>query len=311
MTSTTHNWFLQDAEPVRDPRIPAGVEYHRALVSEKRRIPRGILAIVLLAVGLIGFGGLGTEITKLLNGQLGLPATSPISTAVGMLSLIALIPYSMLIQRVLYGVPAKSLHSVTAHFRFAILGRTLFAFGPFVMIAVAVNYLAPATMITWSTIDLVSFFLIGMLLSPLAAAGEEYGVRGLMFRVLGSWTKRPLPGLVLGIIGSTVLFSLIHGATDPFLFASYLFLFGSCAIVTWRTGGLEAAIVIHGVYNLSGILLTTTMHADLTGQLATRDTAQGTLLILLPSVVVAISAAVIWWMSRTTDPARTLEHVKN
>lgn len=311
MTTTAHNWLLHDAEPVRDRRIPAGVEYHRVLVSENRRIPRGVLAILLLAVGLIGFGVLGTEATKLLNGQLGLPATSPISTAVGMLGLVALIPSSMLIQRVLYGVPAKSLHSVTGHFRFAILGRTLVVFGPFIVIAVAANYLAPDTMITWSTIDLVSFFLIGMLLSPLAAAGEEYGVRGLMFRVLGSWTKHPLPGLVLGIIGSTVLFSLMHGTTDPILFASYLLLFGSCAIVTWRTGGLEAAIVLHGVYNLSGILLTTTMHADLTGQLSTRDEAQGTLLHLLPSVFVAVSTAVIWWMSHTTGPARTLEHAKN
>lgn len=311
MTTTAHNWLLLDADPVRDPRIPAGVEYHRVLVGEKRRIPRGILAIALLAVGLIGFGVLGTEVTKLLNGQLGLPETSPISTAVGMLSLVALIPYSMLMQRVLYGVPAKSLHSVTGYFRFAVLGRALVAFGPFILIAVAANYLAPDTVITWSTIDLVSFFLIGMLLSPLAAAGEEYGVRGLMFRVLGSWAKHPLPGLILGIIGSTVLFSLIHGATDPILFASYLLLFGSCAIVTWRTGGLETAIVLHGVYNLSGILLTTTMHADLTGQLSTRDEAKGTILILLPSVVVTISTAVIWWMSRRTGPARTLEHVNN
>ena len=40
----------------RGPRpVPPGVEYHRVLAGEKRRVGRGILAIVLLLAGLFAF----------------------------------------------------------------------------------------------------------------------------------------------------------------------------------------------------------------------------------------------------------------
>ena len=38
-------------------------------------------------------------------------------------------------------------------------------------------------------------FLSGLLGEPAAAAGEEYGFRGLMFRVVGGWARSARAGL--------------------------------------------------------------------------------------------------------------------
>jgi hypothetical protein len=165
----------------------------------------------------------------------------------------------------------------------------------------------PDDRIPWSTGDLVAFFIIGMTLIPLAAAGEEYGLRGLMFRIVGSWTRSSLSGAVLGITLTTVLFSLSHGTLDPYILGSYLVLFGAMAIITWRTGGLEVAVVLHAVYNVSALVLATTLHLDVGGDLGSRGEIVGTPANLVPSAALAIITAIIWWTTRKSGPARTPE----
>lgn len=308
MTNTTQGWLLRADEPAPAPRVPAGVEYHRVYAGEKRRILRGILAIVLLFAGLIGLAQLFLLGAAVIDAELlGRTGSTPLQQAAGALSLAALIPYSMLLQRVLYGVPAGSLHSVTGRFRYAVFGRSLLAFGPLLLMVVAIGFLVPGESIPWTTADLVAFFVIGMLLTPLAAAGEEYGLRGLMFRVVGGWTRGARSGAILGIVVTTVLFSLFHGTLDPYLLTTYLVLFSSLAIVTWRTGGLEVALVLHGVYNMTTLVLATTLHLDLVGALSNRDEATGSIANLIPSAGLVFITAIIWWMTRKTGPACTPE----
>lgn len=226
--------------------------------------------------------------------------------AAGAFALALLIPYSMLLQRWLYGIPARSLHSVAGRFRFGVFGRALLAFGPFLLIVMSIGFLlTPGDTIPWSAADLVAFFIIGMTLTPLAAAGEEYGLRGLMFRVVGSWTRGSQAGAILGIIVTTVAFSLLHGTLDPYILASYLVLFAAMAIVTWRTGGLEVAIVLHAVYNVSALALATTLHLDLGGDLSNRDEIAGTPANLVPSAGLAVITVIVWWTTRKSGPART------
>ncbi|MCM3658099.1 CPBP family intramembrane metalloprotease [Agromyces mediolanus] len=253
MTTTAPNWLLQLDDPVPTPRVPSGVEYHRVYAGEKRRILRGILAIILVFVGLVAFALLFALGARLVDTEfLGRSGFTPLQQAAGALSLAVLIPYCMLLQRLLYGVPFRSMHSVAGRFRYGVLGRALLAFGPVLLIVVAFGFLlAPVDQVPWSIFDLVAYFVIGMVLTPLAAAGEEYGFRGLMFRIVGGWTRGARLGAVIGIVIPTVLFSLFHGSLDPYILTSYLVLFGSLAIVTWRTGGLETAIVLHVVYNVA------------------------------------------------------------
>lgn len=300
-------WLLREDLPSPTQGVPAGVEYHRVLAGEKRRIPRGLLTIVLLLVGFVAFSVVFIEAAKVIDREvLGRDESfTPLRHVAGSLSLALLIPYSMLLQRVLYGVSPRSLHSVTGRFRFDVLGRTLLVLGPLVLVAVGISATQGGTTTAWTQADLIVMFLSGLLISPLAAAGEEYGFRGLMFRVVGGWARSARAGLVAGVVVTTVLFSLLHGTLDPYLLTSYLVLFGSMAIVTWRTGGLEVAVVLHGVYNLA-LLLATTLHLDVGGELDNRATAVGTPVSLVPSGAIIIATAVVWLMTRTSGPARTL-----
>ncbi|WP_431031393.1 lysostaphin resistance A-like protein [Plantibacter sp. RU18] len=308
MSNTTSDWLLQVDDPVPTPRTPTAVEYHRVCAGEKRRILRGILAIALVFVGLVAFAQVFLIGARLIDTELlGRTGFTPLQQAAGALSLAVLIPYCMLLQRLLYGVPFRSLHSVAGRFRYGVFGRSLLAFGPALLIVVAAGFLlAPAEQVPWTTVDLVTSFVIGMLLIPLAAAGEEYAFRGFMFRVIGGWTRTAGFGAVIGIIIPTVLFSLFHGSLDPYILTSYLVLFGSLAIVTWRTGGLETAVVLHIVYNVTALVLGTTLHVDIGGALDSRGEISGSIANLIPSAALALITAVVWWITRETGPARTL-----
>jgi len=307
MTNTTSNWLLQSDDPVPSPRVPPAVEYHRVYAGEKRRILRGVVAIILVFVGLVGFAQLFLIGARLVDTELlGRTGFTPLQQAAGALSLAVLIPYCMLLQHLLYGVPSRSLHSVAGRFRYGVFGRALLAFGPLLLVVIASGFLlAPVDRVPWSTVDLVAYFVIGMLLTPLAAAGEEYGFRGFMFRVVGGWTRDARFGAVIGITIPTVLFSLFHGSLDPYILTSYLVLFGSLAIVTWRTGGLETAIVLHVVYNVTALVLGTTLHVDLGGALNSRGEISGSIATLIPSAALILITVFIWWITRKSGPART------
>lgn len=304
---------LRPLDEPTPPAVPAEVEYHRVYAGATRRIPRGLLAIVLLLAGLIGFAQLFLFGASLIDTHLmGGAGSTALEHAAGTLSLAVLIPYSMLLQRWLYGLPARSLHSVVGRFRYGLLARSLLVFGPLLLVTVSVSsLLEPGEQVPWTTVDLVAYFVIGMLLTPLAAAGEEYGGRGLMFRVVGGWTRGARSGAALGVVVTTVLFSLLHGSLDPYILTSYLVLFGSMAVITWRTGGLEVAVALHAVYNVAGLVLATTLHTDVAGALSGRAETAGSMTYLIPSAALVVITTVVWWTTRRTGPARTSRDVSD
>lgn len=306
MTITDQSWLLREDPPSSMRGVPADVEYHRVLAGEQRRVGRGLLTIVLLLIGFVGSSVAFLEVSEVIDRELfgRDEAFTPLRHVAGSLSLVLLIPYAMLLQRVLYGASSASLHSVTGRFRFEVLGRTLLLLGPLVLVGVAISATQGGDTTTWPQDDLILMFLAGLIVSPLAAAGEEYGFRGLMFRVVGGWTRTARAGLVLGVVVTTVSFSLLHGTVDPYLLTSYLVLFASMAIVTWRTGGLEVAVVLHAVYNLA-LLLATTLHLDVGGELDDRASAVGSPISLAPSAAILLATAIVWFATRTTGPART------
>lgn len=105
------------------------------------------------------------------------------------------------------------------------------------------------------TVPLGTFLACAVLfviVTPVQAAAEEFGFRGLVSQAVGSWVKPP----PIAIIVSTVLFAAAH--TQYFGWATLdVAVFGAVAAwVTCRTGGLEAAIALHAVNNtLSFVLL--------------------------------------------------------
>ncbi|WP_193104001.1 CPBP family intramembrane glutamic endopeptidase [Brachybacterium sp. FME24] len=287
--------------------IAPGVEYHRVLAGEDRRIVRGILAIVLLIGGMLFFNVLFTVAVSLVEpvtGADGRAAYTPLFHAAGLASVALLIPWSMLIQRWLYGVKGASLHSVISRFRFDIFGRALVLIIPAWALVTVILYWSPLPETTWSHTDVVWFLLATLLLTPLQGAGEEYGFRGLILRVAGGWTRRARAGLVVGIVVSSVLFGLVHFSTDLLLNLNYLFFAVGIALITWRTGGIEIAVVLHAGFNTLGFLFDTALHVDVTAAYD-RSAGVGTWTTLLPAVVIVLTTVVVWMLTRRTGPART------
>lgn len=65
-------------------------------------------------------------------------------------------------------------------------------------------------------------FLLVILLVPSQSAGEDYGLRGLVFRVAGRWLHGRWASLPIGIVVSPVVFATVHTALDPLCNLFYL-----------------------------------------------------------------------------------------
>ena len=90
---------------------------------------------------------------------------------------------------------------------------------------------------------LISGVLV-LLLVPFQAAAEEIVFRGGLLQVLGSWIKNPWVPMIL----TSLLFAMAHLYDLVGLVAVGTMGFAA-AFLTWRTGGLEAAISVHIVNN--------------------------------------------------------------
>ena len=297
----------------RGPRpAPPGVPYHRVLATEKRQIWRGIAALLLLLAGLFAFSLFFGTIGIFAETALGLtdPASdeieiTPISQATALFSLALLLPWSMLVQRWLYKVEGSSLHSVRSLFRFDLMGRSLLVILPVWAVYMTVlTSLLPYEEGHWGTVDLFATFVIVILLTPLQSAGEEYGFRGLAFRIAASWGQGPRVALFLGVVVSSLLFMAVHLAWDPWLNVYYFVLGATLALLTWRTGGIELAVVVHAVNNTIAFLLVVITRTDLAEGMD-RSVGAGSPLLLLPCVLLLGITAVMWWRTRRTGPPLT------
>ncbi|MFD3685901.1 CPBP family intramembrane glutamic endopeptidase [Nocardiopsis sp. NPDC058631] len=294
------------------PQIPPGVEYHRVLAGDKRRIGRGILAIVLLVAGLFASNLVVAVAAAFVDAQMGRTNPTfggtdytPLYHSANLLSIALLIPWSMLLQRWLYGVRGPSLHSVTSRFRFDVFGRALLIIGPvwLVLSLVGVIFL-PLTQAAWSNAALLAIFATTLLLAPLQSAGEEYGFRGLVFRVAGSWGRGPRTALVVGVLVSSLVFMVAHLSSDPWLNVWCFTLSVSLAVITWRTGGIEIAVIIHALNNTLTFLLLTVLHADQNAAME-RSAGSHSAALLIPCAAVVAIAALVWLRTRKTGPALT------
>ncbi|MFA5607673.1 MAG: type II CAAX endopeptidase family protein [Leucobacter sp.] len=107
---------------------------------------------------------------------------------------------------------------------------------------------------------LISLALI-IVLVPFQAVAEELVFRGLFMQVIGAWLKSPWFAILIPSVG----FALAH-IYDIWGLAAVGLLGGVAAWLTWRTGGLEAAMAIHIVNNLIVFMILTSGIAGETAQ---------------------------------------------
>ncbi|WP_309617808.1 CPBP family intramembrane glutamic endopeptidase [Salinibacterium sp.] len=296
-------------EPVSAPE-PSGptvpVTYDRAL-SEIPGAWRGVIAIVLLVVGFlllqIVIGGVGILI-EVARGALTLDelASGVVPITPGILlstniSLALLIPLAMGLQRWLFGAKVGTLASVAGRFRWRWMGRLALVIVPVWVVYLGLGFLLdPGADVQ---IDGVALALIAIVIltTPLQAAGEEFGARGLIQRSAGSWFRNPVAAFVVSTLIASSLFALAHLAGDPWLIA-YYFVFGaSMSIAARGTGGLEAPVLMHATNNVLIFL-----PAVLLGQLEQgidRSAGTGGPFMLVPMAVCLVGAGIsILWARR-------------
>jgi membrane protease YdiL (CAAX protease family) len=218
-------------------------------------------------------------------------------------------------------------------------GNLLIAVGtPVAMAAVAVGFLrSPAwlvsvelrprwdwlarvsvALVVWAVVGSLVWFLLSgwpgtggdqatllivlcLLTTPLQAAGEEFLVRGWITQSVGAWFARPLPGAVVAGLVSATVFALLHGSQNAWLFGDR-FVFGLVAsYLVWRTGGLEAAVALHAISNISSII-PAALEGSLDDALTLTEAPVGT--VALDVVMLLVAASVVVWLARRRDVRR-------
>lgn len=312
MTNTQLSSQIAHAAP---PAEPTPVEYHMALTVKKRHPMVGVAAILTLIVGMnILSLPLGLVASFLDGGldRLDMTNPGPFFIAAQMLSLALLTPISMAIQHLFYGVDFRTLHSVKGKLRSSFLVRAFAWFVPLWLLWLCVSSLAAGfgdPNLTWSAPQIVLAFGLIVITTPLQSAGEEYGCRGLIMRVAASWGRGAKSSLILGITVSSVLFASMHVTLDPWKNVFYLAFGLALAIITWRTGGLEAAIVMHAANNVLIFLLGLVQQQNPGAAMAPGATT-GDPSVLLPAALLAIAATVVWVRTRGRVPTGVMPPIQ-
>ncbi|MFF0945701.1 CPBP family intramembrane glutamic endopeptidase [Kocuria sp. CPCC 205300] len=169
-------------------------------------------------------------------------------------SLVLMIP-ALLAARAITGPrPIGLLLSVTGRLRWDFLARCLLvALGIYALGHAAALLLELAALGTLPPPQPVDGFwwLMAMivLVVPLQSAAEELVFRGYLLQSVGRWLRRPVFAILLPV----PLFTFGH-LYDAWGLLAVAFMAVVAGWLTWRTGGLEAAIALHVVNNVVATL---------------------------------------------------------
>ena len=288
------------------PPLPEPLPYHRlARLSVRHRWWRPLVGTLVVAViymiaattlyGVIDEWGSRNGYPE---GSDGSVEFGPVpDTAVDLLLLAVGIPVVLLVVRWIGRRPAGTVTSVTGRLRWNWLALCVLTALPIVALGMGGMLLLPADdgqefqWAGWSVFGPALAMLV--VLVPVQAAAEEYVFRGWLTQAVGAFLRRPWWAL----LPQAVLFAAAHGWGTPWGFAD-LVVFGTVAgWLTWRTGGLEAAIGLHAVNNLLSFGAAAAAVDGLKSDDTAADAAWPVVALDVMSILL-YAAAVVWWMRR-------------
>ena len=121
------------------------------------------------------------------------------------------------------------------------------------------------------------------------ATGEEYGLRGLVFRVAGSWGADRAPRSSSDRSDRRRLRGVPHRGR-PVALPLVLRFAISTGLITWRSGGIEISIVIHSAFNTLGFIFAVGLSTDLSAAIDRSAGDETTALGLVgPSLILIVS----------------------
>jgi membrane protease YdiL (CAAX protease family) len=221
--------------------------------------------------------------------------------ALDMLGLAVMIPAVLLAVLVTGPRPIGYLSSVAGRLRWGWLARTaVMAFVVFIVTiggSVALGEVTDPAEVSAPDVSARAIVAIGLvlLLVPFQAAAEEYVFRGYVMQLVGSWTRFA----VIPVLVSVPLFVAGHtyelwGLVDVGIFGL------TAAVVTIRTGGLEAAIAAHTANNVVLFVL------DALGMISATDDSGAGPLDVIPTIISSV-VFLVWveWAARRQGLERT------
>jgi membrane protease YdiL (CAAX protease family) len=247
MPDTTNN---KSAVPRDYPHLMRGPRYAwwRPLLA----LPLAMLFTIVLMLGIYGLfalAGQGQIVRAAFEGNV----MNPIGFGFGNLILGGLIPATMLASRIMHGTAPGFLSSVAGRFRWGWALRCTAITVPLYTLTFALDQLINGSQ---GTIPAQQWLLVLMVLisTPVQAAGEEYLFRGMLMQNVGAWFRHPTVALVVTTALSTGLFAAAHGSGDVWVLLDLgVFALANCILI-WRTGGIEAAVVLHAANNMVGMV---------------------------------------------------------
>lgn len=228
--------------------------------------------------------------------------SAPVPMLMGNLLLAALIPATLVATRVGHWRPMGKVWSVAGRIRWGWLTRatlvTTLIWGAYLAAAWVLSGEQPtARPDHWGWLVVIT-----LITTPLQAAGEEVAFRGGLMQGVGAWIKRPIIALVVSTLLSAGLFALAHTSLDPWVLLDLAGMAAACCYLTWRTGGLEAAIVLHVVNNLV-IVIGLTVLGGIQDAYVTEETTSTMGTAGLSVVATVIMTAILLWMARRSGIA--------
>lgn len=276
-------------------------EYHQFWRTERYAWWRPLLTVLLVVLVWAGFLLSGTMVWIVLERAITgrTPAsgvTTPLLFAVNNVLVAVLVPICLGAGWLFTGQRPGWLVSITGRFRWRWAARCLAIVVPIWLGYTGLQFWLSGVLPTLAVNPWTVFLIIVILLTtPFQAAGEEFLLRGVLTRAIGAWIPNPRAGLVVATAVTSVVFMVMHGAGDVWLNAFYA-VFGVCAsILVWRTGGLEAVIVIHIVNN---VLAESILPFGDISAMFERGAGAGSPLLLIDMSVVILASAVLYWQAR-------------
>jgi membrane protease YdiL (CAAX protease family) len=286
-------------------------EYHDFYRAPRFRWWRSLLALVMFA-GAWGAAVLTVTVAavlyELVSGsasieQLAQGLVTPALFLANNVGIALAIPLAVATHRIVFGQRAGWLFSIKGRLRWGLLGR-------FLVIALVVHLVVLAAWLGTNgapdglRVRPVTWFLLGVVLltTPLQAAGEEVAFRGLAARAVGSWFDAPQTGLVVSTVATAAVFTLMHAAGDLWLNLFYVCLAVGASVLTWRAGGVEAAVALHVVANLTTMLFLPFL--GLQGVFERGPGAGGDQALAQAAAVLLATAAMLWLSRRLHLPVR-------
>lgn len=293
------------------PTRPA--EYHQLLHGPRARpwkpvvtllLVLGAWAALIVAVSIVAVvASLGAGLDSL--PELGLSDPSnPLAFGLGNLLLAALIPTATLSTWAVHRVRPGFVSSVVGRVRWGWLARCTLSVLPIWLIGLpAFALLSGESLTAAMEPNWLALAVLVLVSTPLQAAGEEYFFRGWLLQNVGAWSDHRWIGWGLGTTLSATLFALAHGSMDAWILIDLVLFAVVACWLTWRTGGLEAAIAIHTVNNVVGLLLV--LYAGGFGDAFISEQSAGSPWQVGQSAILQGTAlAVIWWQARRQQVAR-------